>query len=181
MKKFLFVIGLIFCMSSHLSFADEEVSNRVYIQSSDHGHLYAKCFPEEGYGLKGRTLVFRIDDQGNDELLYTYDWYSPRIYLLENRERLVKLGSWPRGREVSDDHLAIALYKQGQLLKEYSTKDIVDLGYKISTSVSHYTVFQEVLGFRWLRHGDEYAFDIKMWDDSILSFDTNTGEVFVAQ
>ena len=49
-------------------------------------------------------------------------------------------------------HLVLLSYLANHL-KEYSTLDIVNMGYKdannIQRSISHYTVFEEILGYQW--------------------------------
>jgi hypothetical protein len=45
----------------------------------------------------------------------------------------------------------------------------------VSQSVSHYTVVEEVLGFRWVR-GNEYVFEVRTTDRRTLAFDAVSGE-----
>ena len=64
----------------------------------------------------------------------------------------MRIGPWHRGERPQRDHLAVAFYKNGRLLKSYSTLDIIetsdldDTGQfrdeSVSVSVSHYSVFQ---------------------------------------
>ena len=176
MKKILLLATIVFLLTSaRFVCADSEAGNRVYVKSSEHGSLYAKSVPDDMHGSVGQTLIYRVDNN-DDVLVYTFDWYSPEIYLLSNGMSLVRLGSWPRGHESNKEDLAIAFYKDGKLLKEYSTWDISNLGYKAQRSVSHYTLFAERLGYRWMVSND-YAFDIKMHDSTILSFNITNGKI----
>ncbi len=50
----------------------------------------------------------------------------------------MRLGNWPRGRELSEKHLAIAFYKDGKLLKSYSTKDLVKDPKALFVTTGHY-------------------------------------------
>ncbi len=159
-------------------FADSEASPRVHIKSSHHGDFYAKSVPEGYDQTKGKTYIYQVGES-EDELLYTYDWFASEIYLL-NDSAVVRLGPWARGSEAADDDFGIGFYSRGQTLKEFSTLDIISLGYKdannISRSLSHYTIFKEILGFKspgLIR----YYFDVKTHEDRILSFNIETGKL----
>ena len=178
MKNVLMGLLLILATVSPL-FADDEASNRVYVQSSEYGLFYAKSIPSESYGLSGKTQVFQVMPE-QDQLLYTYDWYSPEIfisgYLAGPIVYVVQFGSWNRGHLASEKDLAVAFYKNNKLLKEYSTLDIVKDENNISTSRSHYTIFRKKLGFRrpW---GNQIIFDVELHSGEILLFDVETGEI----
>jgi hypothetical protein len=166
---------------SHSVFADQEAGNVPFVKSSEYGRVYAKSIPDNDYGTKGKTLVYTVDKEG-DKLLYTFDWFADQIYLLENVGSVIRLGPWARGHEPNDQDLAIGFYLQGKKLKEYSTLDIVKMGYdekmNVRMSVSHYTVFEEIIGYRWIRN-DVWAFDVKTHEGTILSFDVSTGTWYV--
>lgn len=159
--------------------ADQEASNRVYVKASTYGQFYAKCIPHERYGLKGTTKVYQVGKE-EDVLIQTYDWYSPRIFLEgflgTPRVYVVQMGPWQRGRKASAEHHAIAFYKNDKLLKKYSTLDIAGAEDNVSSSVSHYTIFSKVLGFR-RPFGDQLIFDVETHGGRIISFDTETGTV----
>ncbi|NJK42400.1 MAG: hypothetical protein HC937_01200, partial [Aquincola sp.] len=55
----------------------------------------------------------------------------------------------------------------GKTVREYSTLDIAGKPDNVSSSVSHYTVIEEVLGFRWVR-GNEYVFELRTTDGRTL-------------
>ncbi len=182
MKQF-FLIGFMIIVLASPVFADREKGNRVYVQASDYGQFYAKSIPAEAYGLKGKTQVFQVMPD-KDRLLYSYDWYSPEIYLSGFLAGpviyVVQLGSWNRGREANGEDLAIAFYKNDQLLKQYSTLDIVKSPVNVSASESHYTVFKKRLGFRrpW---GNQMVFDFETESGDILSFDLETGKIITKE
>jgi hypothetical protein len=176
---FLLIFAIILILSSNV-LADDEASNRAYVKSSEYGTSFAKCIPDESYGPKGKTLVYSINPKdGSEQLIATYDWFSKQIYLMDYRG-LVRLGPWQRGRKASANHLAIAFYKDGKLLKEYSTLDIAGKENNVSSSVSHYTVFEKIIGFRWLG-ADDYAFDVQTNDNRTLSFNISTGNLFTQE
>lgn len=161
----------------HPVFADSEAPPRVHVKSSENGGYYAKSVPEGYDQAKGKTYIYRVG-KSEDELLYTYDWFASQIYLLN--ASLVRLGSWARGSEAAQDDLGVGFYSRGQVLKEYSTLDIVNMGYKdannIQRSISHYTVFEEILGYQW-SGATRYYFDVKTHEDRILSFNIETGKL----
>lgn len=159
-----------------VALGDDEASNRIYVQSSTYGSYYAKCIPDELYGTKGRTLLYQVR-KGEDDLIHTFEWYSARVYLQHTAwgPSVIRLGPWHRGRTPSAEDLALALYRNGKLLIAYSTKDIATLG-GVSESVSHYTVFQKIHGYRWIDSND-YAFDVQLHNGRTISFDVNTGEI----
>ena len=161
--------------------ADQEASNVAHVVASEYGRCYAKSVPEEYYGSKGTTHVFRVED-GRDIPLHRFDWFSQRISIACNVSdnktpvgvSVVQFGPWPRGHAASAEHLALAFYFKGRLLKEYSTLDIAGSPENVSRSVSHYTVIEKVMGYE-RQDGNGYLFRIKMEDGRVLSFDPATG------
>lgn len=171
---------LISCVILHLTalsvWGDQEAPNRIYVQSSTYGAYYAKCIPDERYGTNGKTLLYHVQEE-EDVLVHTFDWYSNPVYLRHTAwgVSVIRVGPWHRGRNQSENHLAVALYLNSELLKEYNTKEIAKLG-SAQESVSHYTVFQKHLGYRWIDSND-YAFDLQLHNGRILSLDVKTGEI----
>ena len=157
--------------------ADQEAGNRTYVAASEYGQFYAKSIPHQRYGLKGVTKVYQVGEKA-DTLIQTYPWYSPRIFLEgftgTKTVYVVQLGPWHRGHKASHEHHAIAFYKNDTLLKKYSTLDIVGSAENVSFSVSHYTVFAKILGFR-RPFGNQLVFDVEGHSGELLSFDTETG------
>ena len=142
-RHFLILTTLVLLLYSNL-WADEEASNRAYVVSSQYGQCYAKSVPDETYGPKGTTKVYRVDAK-LDILVDTFSWYSHRIFIECNAGSpadtvgvsVVRLGPWARGHEASANDLAIAFYWKGNLLKRYSTLDIAGRPDNVSASVSH--------------------------------------------
>lgn len=165
------------------AYADQEASNTAHVAASEYGRCYAKSVPAERYGSKGTTLVWQVSE-GQDTLVHSYDWFSQQIHLACNVSdgltpvgiAVVRFGPWARGREASREHLAIGFYFKGKKLMEYSTLDIAGDPENVSASVSHYTVFEEVPGYRRL-DGNKAVFEIKTSDGRVLSFDAATGEL----
>ncbi len=157
------------------AFCDEEASNQPLVKSSEWGRLYAKSVPDENYGSKGKTVLYAVE-KDKDNLVCTFDWYANQMYILDNGAIIVRLGPWARGREASADHLAIAFYKDCKELKSYSTLDMAGTPSNVSSSVSHYQIFEKIAGFRWIVSND-FAFDVTTFDGRSLSFDAATGEL----
>jgi len=160
--------------------ADEEAGNLPHVQSDTWGRCYAKSVPSDAYGEAGTTRVYEVT-AADDRLVASYDWFSQQIFLQCNMSNgggsgvsVVQVGPWPRGREASGDHLAIAFYFNDLLLKRYSTLDLAGRLDNVQASVSHYTVISRIDGYRWL-DGDRYAFDLRTVDGRTLSFDPTTG------
>jgi hypothetical protein len=140
--------------------ADQEASNVPHVSAGPYGRCYAKSVPkhvydpEDGPRQAGRTEVYHVE-AGQDVLVERFDWFSQKLFLncgAANEFLLVRLGPWHRGHEPQHDHLAIAFYRNGELLKRYSTLDIARLpdpedagrpgAESVSASVSHYSVFE---------------------------------------
>lgn len=135
--------------------------------ADEYGARYAKSVPAESYGNGGKTRIYRVTE-GDDELVHEYGWFSRRIYLVCNASdstrpvgvAAVSMGPWARGHEASADVMALAFHFDGKTTREYSTLQIAGEPDNVSSSVSHYTVIDEVLGFRWVR-GNEYVFELR--------------------
>jgi hypothetical protein len=163
--------------------ADQEASNRPVVVASTYGNCYAKSVPTSDYGSDGETRVYAVE-ASSDQLIATYDWFAHTLRLECNVEgttgavgtSVVAFGAWPRGREASKETLALAFYWNGTLLRRYSTLDIAGRPNNVSSSVSHYTVIDEIIGYQWMS-GNRYAFAVRATDGRILKFDAGTGKV----
>ena len=174
------LIGIIYSLfflilTTTAALADDEASNRAYVTASEYGQFYAKSVPHESYGLKGITSIYRVSE-GEDILLQTYDWYSPRLFLegFGDTVYVVQMGPWHRGRSANATDHAVAFYKNDKLLKKHSTLDVVGIEDNVSNSESHYRVFSGEPRFR-RPFGDKLFFDIKTHNGKPLLFNTETG------
>lgn len=170
--------------------ADSEGRNWAFVQSSEtdgtswRGDRYAKCIPAGRSGTQGRTLIYKVGEE-RDEWLHSFDWYTPTIYLAgaANGTSVVRLGRWNQGHRASRDHLALALYFDGKLLKEYSTLDIVGSEDNVRSSVSHYQWYKRILGYRWLRSDQAkvlvFGFVLEAIDGRLVCFNVQTGQIMV--
>jgi hypothetical protein len=118
-----------------------------------------------------------------DRLLHTYGWYSPQVYLQgrgNGSVTVIQMGPWQRGHQATKEALALAIHRDGALLKRYSTLDIAGSPDNVSASMSHYVVFQEITGFRADLGGSSY-FEAKTTDGRTLSFDLEDGRIVTAE
>ena len=160
--------------------ADKEGANFPLVTAGEpFGNCYARSVPHDTYLQKGVTQVYEVTAGSEDQLLFTFDWYSQRVFLFCNttsykpdKLMLVRLGKWARGSKASADELAIELYYGGKLVGSYSTLDIAGSSDRVEASASHYRVIDKVVGFDY---GD--YFKITTIDGRVLTFDTRTGQL----
>ncbi|MBN1151124.1 hypothetical protein JXA84_07915 [candidate division WOR-3 bacterium] len=175
MEKLFFTV-MTFIFLSCSAFADEEMSNRPVVRASQYGLTYAKSIPDAAYGDMGKTFIYSVGWE-NDEIICEYNWYAYEIYLGGPGETtIVRFGPWHRGNEPKEDHLAIGFYRDQEVLREYSTVEIKNLGSGISVSVSHYEIFGEKPGFSYAGD-DDYVFEVKGVSGKLFSFDISSGDL----
>ena len=161
---------------------DDEASNVPHVAASAYGRCYAKVVPDSLYGQDGRTTVYWVQAL-EDSLLATHDWYSQRIYLECNVAAgdgpvglsVVRMGPWARGQQARAEDLALAFYRNGKLLRRYSTLAIAGRPDRVRASVSHYVVIDSILGYQWV-DSNQYQFVLRTVDGRRLIFDPATGE-----
>ena len=169
--------------------ADSESGNWPFVLAATttdgttaHGGYYAKCIPTESFGTNGVTRVYRVQ-KAQDVLVHTYNWYSANIYVSGANQKvsIVRFGPWSKGRQASSNHLALALYYDGQFLKSYSTLDIAGKPENVEASVSHYYWCKRIIGYGHyaLPPSAEtiYGFGIETLDGRKLCFNVTTGEL----
>ena len=88
---------------------------------------------------EGRGIMYKLESDGRFKELYRTDgWYTYEAYPSSDGRYLVRMGPWNRGQNVSTKDLAVAFYRDGKLLKQYSTAALVKDPRKVMPSVSHY-------------------------------------------
>jgi len=172
--------------------ADDEAYPTIHVAAN--GPWYAKCVPvdvpnhadrinPDDLQWKGKTFVY-MAKADRDELLYTFDWFSPKIYISRHGD-IVRIGKWPEGTKASAKALAISFYSSGKLAAAYSTLDLAGSERNVQASVSHHTVIQEIVGFvrifkkvgrDTLTNDPGYGFEIVLHDGQRLVFDPSTGK-----
>jgi hypothetical protein len=189
--------GLVF---SDPASADQEASNYPHVVASPSGRCYAKSVPRHLYDpqdeprQQGRTDIYQVAD-AEDVLVGHYDWFSQVLFVRcqPGREAVVvRVGPWQRGHDPRADHLAIAFYQGGRLIRSYSTLEVAGdqraeegafSKYRnVSASVSHYNVF--ALWPEWAKitenvgatFTDDWVIKATTVDGRALVFDGATGE-----
>jgi len=180
--------------------ADDEVSNVAHVAVGPYGRCYAKSVPGHVYDpvdqprQQGRTMVYRVGTS-EDVLVQRFNWFSQRLFVScvpADDIVVVRLGPWHRGHEPHADHLALAFYKGGKLLKRFSTVDIAGgnktihgglSSYRnVSRSASHYTVFNSGPEMAKVTTSvgpvfeENWVIKAKTVDGRLLIFDMATGE-----
>lgn len=129
---------------------------------------------------KGFGVCYHVLPGGElKEVWRTSGWWSQWIQLSWDGQDLARVGCWSSGDQdnVADgDSLALALYKEGRLLKQYRVSDLVkDVGKLESTTAGTCwwglsdrgkPNFRSWMGDYFLRTADgfEYAFDLSSGD-----------------
>jgi hypothetical protein len=108
------------------------------------------------------------------ELYRVSGWYSWEVFISSDGRYLVQLGPWSVGDRPEPADLAVAFFKDGKLLKSYSTDQMLQDPLKIEKSVSHYV---------WRNHycpcslGSGDIFSLHTIDGWTIEFDATTGEI----
>jgi hypothetical protein len=187
------VAGFI-CIFSPL-FADSPAPPVAYVTAASPGFAYFRMVPrpyDESGHLNGFGIAYRVGPDGADEELWrTEGWYSSEVFLSFDGQYLVAMGPWSSGHEPKNEDLAVSFYRNGKLLKQYSTADLVKDKTKVSASVSHYRwlardVDSSALRNRaadpalvesQLRVSWDNIFYLKTCDGILYQFDMTTGEI----
>jgi hypothetical protein len=134
----LFVVAL-----AHGLRADTLPGPYAYLVTSWGGSCYFKMLPPqwENGAVKdeGSGIAYRLKRDGSSQELWrTTGWYSLTTFLDDDPGYLVRLSPWNLGHDPSSEDVAVAFYKEGKLLKQYSTADLVKDATKVLRFVSHY-------------------------------------------
>jgi hypothetical protein len=198
-------VAILVCLAAAPVLADDEASNVEHIALSAEGHCTAKSTPAHVYDpptgprQEGRTEITRTI-AGQETLIERHDWFAQRLIVLcgpgaGDDVFVVRVGPWPRGRRPLPSHLALGFYRNGRILKEYSTWDIAG-GQEadpqaVSASVSHYRVLDEgpvLMAADEARaeapgrlagpgSGNHWVIRVRTLDGRVLYFETETGRL----
>ena len=171
--------------------ANQRGANSPHIQTDRSGQLYAKSFPFDRYGSRGATKIYQLGRKDratglikSDTLLHTYHchWYAQKLYLAGNAGYkeiyVIQMGPPIKRYRASSDHLAIAFHMNGELLKRYTTVDIVGHSKNAADPSFDYRVFTEP-GVVRRSYGNTVFFDITTPDRQEWTFDLRTGNRLV--
>lgn len=139
-------IGLLIALSAVGNLrADTPVAPFAFVAPSLSGMYFFEMIPPQWNSSKdglldnGRGVAYQLLRDGSQKELWRTDgWYSGRIFLAEGGVFLVRLEPEKEGHHVSQGDLALAFYRNGTLIKQYSTADLVKNPEKIASTVSHY-------------------------------------------
>jgi len=166
--------------------ADSEMAPYPRVTSSEMGTCYFKQVPnvmetdqvtgnlyekQSAYGV-----AYRVEFFGNGtetEVWRTSGWYAFEVFITDTCDYLVRMGNWADGRQPSSEDLAVAFYNKGQLMKEYSTSDLVKDHSSVQSSVSHY--IWQTGGNEYPRLVGNYDFHLVTSDEIHYVFDVTTG------
>ena len=175
-------------LSAAASPVDTELAPRPYVVAASNGPFYFKMSPDpadpqdrdKGFGYAFEARV------GRDDTLRwsTSGWYAHDVFLARDGDHLVRLGNWPRGSEPSNDHLAVGFYKSGQLIKSYSTAELIRDVSRVPRTAGHYSFFGEpppTFASEPTMLDDALTFRLATSDGVAYVFDVRTGMILSAQ
>lgn len=191
MVSYKLIVAAAICLSSSEIAADSIVAPSPRVFSS--GRFVFTMNPGErlrkksGRVFDGNGVCYRLEDDGTlSKVWSTEGWYAYQVYLSGGGRYLVRMGPWNSGSRPSPDDLALAFYKDGKLLKRYSTSDLIVRPMMLRVTVSHYDWLAdhkhpspELVGNELrLRTSDqiEYVFDATTGD--VKSKHDEIGELF---
>jgi hypothetical protein len=189
MKHIFFLITVLGVAALNV-YADSPRSPFPYVVRASDGSIYFKMFPgpHPGNHSDDFGIAYRIRDKGADvELWRTQGWYSTEVFLSNDGDFLVAMGPWNGGSEQKKEDLAVAFYRKGQLMKRYSTADLIKDKSKVGKSLTHYTwlardaelkkPYNERDHEAELRIFPSNTFRLKTCDGLVYFFDMTTGEI----
>lgn len=181
MRLSLLTYTIIVILFAHSTEA-KRASNYPYAQAlPSHGRIYARCIPEENDGDKGSTEIFRVR-KGGDELVDKYDWYNKRGIRLGWSPTVGKIAimrfKQEEGKEF-DEQIELSFYLGGELLKTYTTSDLIKLGACVArTSVDRGPHAEyKPIECRQVPGTNDYYFRIELGDGTVLRFNVLNGRL----
>ena len=179
-----YALALFIGLAYYQGLADSPAPPQPVFTASENGRYLFKMIPEEWPQENGNItknandfgVAYKVAANGAlKEIWNVSGWFAFQVFLSDDGEHLVRMGPWNVGREPKKTDLAVAFYKRGKLLKEYSTADLVEDKAAVLTSVTHY---------RWLALTDtalmldpDNIFHIRTIDNIQYDFDITTGDI----
>lgn len=127
--------------------ADDVGPSVTLVGLSDSGKFLFLMMPpsEEFYAdfhLNSRQSVgvcYKVSGDGTlEEFWRMKGAYSSQVFLWDDGEHLACIGPWNIGTRPRPTDLAVAFYKRGNLLRRYSTLELVEDPLEVEPSTSHY-------------------------------------------
>ncbi|MEK7433191.1 MAG: hypothetical protein AABZ74_08675 [Cyanobacteriota bacterium] len=132
---------ILIILISTFAWADTISSPHIYITKFEfRDNYYFKMIPGKDFKDLGRGICYKITKNDTDEILWrTNGWYSYEVHLSQDGKYLVRMGDWPSGEfNLNSKDIAVAFYKEGNLLKMYYTSDLIKNPSSVHHSISHY-------------------------------------------
>jgi len=196
MRRFLLWLFLQQAFVATAVFADEEMAPVPMVTPSESQMYFFKMVPAEMADLGGDRLVevtkatgaaYQLGGGGEmRELWRTEGWYAFKVFLADDGRHLVRMGPWSCGWEPTPEHLAVAFYCDGKLLRSYSTADLIKDKKRVRVSASHYLWLAVADSSDWFRfdpdrepHLDNYhrEFRLKTIEGVLYRFSVETGAI----
>ena len=171
--KLRLIVLFVSIICSHI-YADSLEAPKPYISPSENGTYFFTMVPAENNDINSKAWgkAYRLNSDGSMSLLWKVEgWYAYQVLLSDDGKYLLRIGNWPLGCAISSLDLAIAFYKEGKLLKSYSTEDFIQKDSSIKCTASHYI---------WVKDytmGYNHEFNLETIEDMKLTFDIRTGDV----
>jgi hypothetical protein len=165
----LFLLTWIF---STISFADTLAKPQPFVISSGNSPYFMKMVPNKFGG--GYAAAFKLLDNASAQALWRVEGYSFEAYLSNDGQHFIRIGPWASGREPSDEDVAVEFFSNGELLKSYSTNDLIKDASSVRPTSGHYF---------WRAKDGDYTFlssnnfHLKTVDGISYIFDVTTGEI----
>jgi hypothetical protein len=175
-KKCLFaLLPVVVCAEAYCDTADAPYP---WILTADKGHVFFAIYPSPAHSKNdddAKGICYRLEPDGSvKELWRISGWYMFGGYLSRSGDYLVRLGPWAEDLTHHSD-LAVAIYKNGKLVKEYRVNELIKDLDALEYSASHYS---------WLpgRQSEpnqfiDNQFKLTLIDKTIYFFDLDTGEI----
>lgn len=184
MRWFYLVVS---CCLASLVLADTPADPYAYVTSTDSGKYFASVVPalmkEPHWDVVLREAYISIkecqDDGSFKELWRIKDFYSFRVFLSSDAKFLVAIGPWNMGDKPSKEDIALSFYKEGKLMRNFSTAEIIDDPAKVSVSVSHYQ-WQDYSDPQYPRLED-HLFEIKTTEGRVVAFGMTDDEILMGK
>jgi hypothetical protein len=138
MNRLIFFTIIFFIFSVNIWAYTESTFPPYIAETADQKHLFVmlNCGNENFLDNSIYKQCGMYLNDGSAKPLWTVDW-SGNIYLPNGGEFIVRQGKWARTSGTYQEEI-LSFFSNGNLLKTYSTKDLIDFPWLLSHTVSHY-------------------------------------------
>ena len=173
----LLIATVIIHIASLFVFADLPAPAYPYVIASKDGTHYFKMLPDPknlfAWDTRGTGVAYEVTKNGRDKVLWRVSgWYAFSTFISNDGKYLVRMGNWSP-REPSAEHLAVAFYENGRLIKRYSPLDVLKDPTHAPRSVSHYRWLKDLPAF----YKETEMFSIVTVENIEYTFDVTTGKI----